>query len=107
MEALGAVLAGSAEIDGETITVVADGPLADFADQVARTAAALRCGMAPFSGRSVYWRLAAAVDDSDQHRGVAVHGAVAGADPQEDDQVTVLDPACPPVLVEQDQGAGG
>ena len=28
-EALGAVLAGSAEIDGETVTVVADGPLAD------------------------------------------------------------------------------
>ena len=40
MEALGAVLAGSAEIDGETVTVVADGPLADFADQVARMAAA-------------------------------------------------------------------
>ena len=33
MEALGAVLAGIAEIDGETVTVVADGPLADFADR--------------------------------------------------------------------------
>ena len=40
MEALGAVLAGTAEIDGETVTVVADGPFADFADQVARMAAA-------------------------------------------------------------------
>ena len=34
-EALGAVLAGSAEIDGETVTVVAEGPLADLAARVA------------------------------------------------------------------------
>ena len=34
-EALGAVLAGSAEIDGETVTVVAEGPLADLAAKVA------------------------------------------------------------------------
>src|SRR6185437_8423746 len=40
-EALGAVLAGSAEIDGEMVTVVADGPLADLAAQVARTGSAL------------------------------------------------------------------
>jgi superfamily II DNA or RNA helicase len=40
-EALGAVLAGSAEIDGETITVVAEGPLADLATRVAAIASAL------------------------------------------------------------------
>ena len=40
-EALGAVLAGSAEIDGEIVTVVADGPLADLAAQVVRTGSAL------------------------------------------------------------------
>ncbi len=34
-EALGAVIAGSAEIDGETVTVVAEGPLADLAAKVA------------------------------------------------------------------------
>ena len=34
-EALGAVLAGSAEIDGEMVTVVAEGPLADLAARVA------------------------------------------------------------------------
>jgi hypothetical protein len=40
-EALGAVLAGSAEIDGETVTVVAEGPLADLAARVAGIATAL------------------------------------------------------------------
>jgi len=40
-EALGAVLAGSAEIDGETVTVVAEGPLADLAAWVAGIATAL------------------------------------------------------------------
>jgi superfamily II DNA or RNA helicase len=40
-EALGAVLAGSAEIDGETVTVVAEGPLADLAAKVAGLASAL------------------------------------------------------------------
>jgi superfamily II DNA or RNA helicase len=40
-EALGAVLAGSAEIDGETVTVVAEGPLADLADKIAGLASAL------------------------------------------------------------------
>ena len=40
-EALGAVLAGSAEIDGETVTVVAEGPLADLAVRVAGIATAL------------------------------------------------------------------
>ena len=34
-EALGAVIAGSAEIDGETVAVVAEGPLADLAAKVA------------------------------------------------------------------------
>jgi len=70
MEALGAVLAGSAEIDGETITVVADGPLADFADQVARMAAAppelapppgLEAALRPYQQRGVAW-LAAMCD---------------------------------------------
>jgi hypothetical protein len=40
-EALGAVLAGTAEIDGETVTVVAEGPLADLAARVAGIATAL------------------------------------------------------------------
>jgi superfamily II DNA or RNA helicase len=40
-EALGAVLAGSAEIDGETVTVVAEGPLADLAVKVAGLASTL------------------------------------------------------------------
>ena len=70
MEALGAVLAGSAEIDGETVTVVADGPLADFADQVARTAAVppelapppgLEAALRPYQQRGVAW-LAAMCD---------------------------------------------
>ena len=40
-EALGAVLAGTAEIDGETVTVVAEGPLADLAARIAGIATAL------------------------------------------------------------------
>ena len=39
-EALGAVLAGSAEIDGETVTVVAEGLLADLAARIAGLASA-------------------------------------------------------------------
>ena len=39
-EALGAVLAGAAEIDGETVTVAAEGPLADLARQIASMASA-------------------------------------------------------------------
>ncbi len=70
MEALGVVLAGSAEIDGETVTVVADGPLADFADRVARIAAAppelppppgLEAALRPYQQRGVAW-LAAMCD---------------------------------------------
>ncbi len=34
-EALGAVLAGEAEIDGETVKVTAEGPLADLAGRIA------------------------------------------------------------------------
>src|SRR5260370_26286910 len=40
-EALGAVLAGSAEIDGETVEVGAEGALADLAARVAGIASAL------------------------------------------------------------------
>ena len=70
MEALGAVLAGSAEIDGETVTVVADGPLADLAGRVARMAAAppelapppgLEAALRPYQQRGVAW-LAAMCD---------------------------------------------
>jgi len=70
MEALGAVLAGSAEIDGEIVTVVGDGPLADFADRVARLAAAppelapppgLEAALRPYQHRGVAW-LAAMCD---------------------------------------------
>jgi len=70
MEALGAVLAGSAEIDGETVTVVADGPLADFAGQLARMAATppelapppgLEATLRPYQQRGVAW-LAAMCD---------------------------------------------
>jgi hypothetical protein len=70
MEALGAVLAGSAEIDGETVTVVADGLLADFADRVARLAMAppalpappgLEAALRPYQQRGVAW-LAAMCD---------------------------------------------
>jgi hypothetical protein len=64
MEALGAVLAGSADIDGETVTVVAEGPLADLADRVANIAAApplldappaLAATLRPYQQRGVAW----------------------------------------------------
>ena len=63
-EALGAVLAGSAEIDGETVTVVAEGPLADMARQVAGIASAplpldpppgLAATLRPYQQRGLAW----------------------------------------------------
>ena len=63
-EALGAVLAGSAEIDGETVPVVAEGPLADLAAQVARIASApvpvgpppgLKAVLRPYQQRGLAW----------------------------------------------------
>ena len=64
MEALGAVLAGSADIDGETVTVIAEGPLADLAGRVANIAAApaqldappgLVATLRPYQQRGVAW----------------------------------------------------
>ena len=63
-EALGAVLAGSAEIDGETVTVVAEGPLADLAAQLAGIASALQpldpppglaATLRPYQQRGLAW----------------------------------------------------
>ena len=63
-EALGAVLAGTAEIDGETVTVVAEGPLADLAARVAGIAAApvplapppgLKATLRPYQQRGLAW----------------------------------------------------
>ncbi len=63
-EALGAVLAGSAEIDGETVTVVAEGPLADLAARVAGIASAplpldppsgLKATLRPYQQRGLAW----------------------------------------------------
>ncbi len=63
-EALGAVLAGSAEIDGETVTVIAEGPLADLADRVARIASGpaqiepppgLTATLRPYQRRGLAW----------------------------------------------------
>jgi superfamily II DNA or RNA helicase len=63
-EALGAVLAGSAEIDGETVTVVAEGPLADLAAKVANLASApvqveppsgLMATLRPYQRRGLAW----------------------------------------------------
>ena len=63
-EALGAVLAGSAEIDGETVTVVAEGPLADLAARVAGIASApspldpppgLAATLRPYQQRGLAW----------------------------------------------------
>ncbi len=63
-EALGAVLAGSAEIDGETVTVVAEGPLADLAAQVAGIASSplpldsppgLAATLRPYQQRGLAW----------------------------------------------------
>ncbi len=64
MEALGAVLAGSADIDGETVPVVAQGPLADLAGRVTELAAApprldpppgLLATLRPYQQRGVAW----------------------------------------------------
>jgi len=63
-EALGAVLTGSAEIDGETVPVVAEGPLADLARQVATIASApeplgpppgLMATLRPYQQRGLAW----------------------------------------------------
>ena len=63
-EALGAVLAGSAEIDGETVTVVAEGPLADLAAKIANLASApvqveppsgLMATLRPYQLRGLAW----------------------------------------------------
>ena len=64
MEALGAVLAGSADVDGDTVTVVAEGPLADLAERVAIIAGApaalaappgLTATLRPYQQRGVSW----------------------------------------------------
>jgi hypothetical protein len=63
-EALGAVLAGSAEIDGETVTVVAEGPLADLAAKIAALASTpvrvepppgLAAMLRPYQRRGLAW----------------------------------------------------
>ncbi|MGO8894849.1 MAG: DEAD/DEAH box helicase, partial [Streptosporangiaceae bacterium] len=63
-EVLGAVLAGSAEIDGETVTVVAEGPLADLAAHVTGIASAplpldpppgLAATLRPYQQRGLAW----------------------------------------------------
>ncbi len=63
-EALGAVLTGSAEIDGEIVPVVAEGPLADLARQVASIASApeplepppgLMATLRPYQQRGLDW----------------------------------------------------
>ncbi len=63
-EALGAVLAGSAEIDGETVTIVAEGPLADLAARVAGVASVplpldpplgLAATLRPYQQRGLAW----------------------------------------------------
>jgi hypothetical protein len=63
-EALGALLAGSAEIDGETVTVVAEGPLADLAAKVAGIASTpaqvepppgLMATLRPYQRRGLAW----------------------------------------------------
>jgi hypothetical protein len=63
-EALGAVLAGVAEIDGETVTVAAEGPLADLARRIASIASApplldppagLAATLRPYQLRGLAW----------------------------------------------------
>jgi hypothetical protein len=63
-EALGAVLAGSAEIDGETVTVVAEGLLADLAAKIAGLASTpvqveqppgLIATLRPYQRRGLAW----------------------------------------------------
>ncbi len=70
MEALGAVLAGTADIDGETVTVAAEGALADLAQRVAGIASepaqlgpppGLAAALRPYQQRGVAW-LAAMCD---------------------------------------------
>jgi hypothetical protein len=70
IEALGAVLSGSAEIDGEAVTIVAEGPVADLAERVANIAASpaqlgpppgLVATLRPYQQRGVAW-LAAMCD---------------------------------------------
>jgi len=70
IEALGAVLSGSAEIDGEAVTIVAEGPIADLAERVANIAASpaqlgpptgLVATLRPYQQRGVAW-LAAMCD---------------------------------------------
>ena len=70
VEALGAVLAGTADIDGETVTVVAEGALADLAQRIAGIAAepaqigpppGLAAALRPYQQRGVAW-LAAMCD---------------------------------------------
>jgi hypothetical protein len=63
-EALGALLAGAAEVDGETVEVTAEGPLADLADRIASLAAApdpiepppgLHATLRPYQQRGLTW----------------------------------------------------
>ena len=63
-EALGAVLAGTAEIDGETVAVVAEGALADLAARIAGIASApvalepppgLKATLRPYQQRGLAW----------------------------------------------------
>jgi superfamily II DNA or RNA helicase len=63
-EALGAVLAGEAEIDGETVPVIAEGPLADLAARIAGMAdtppeceppPGLNATLRPYQQRGVAW----------------------------------------------------
>jgi len=63
-EALGAVLAGAAEIDGETVEVTAEGPLADLAARVASLGSApvpvdpppgLAATLRPYQQRGLAW----------------------------------------------------
>ena len=63
-EALGAVLAGEAEIDGETVKVAAEGPLADLAARIASLGSApepvepppgLHATLRPYQQRGLAW----------------------------------------------------
>jgi superfamily II DNA or RNA helicase len=60
-EVLGAVLVGEAEIDGETVIVHAEGPLADLADRLAiaprpvETPADLKATLRPYQQRGLAW----------------------------------------------------
>ena len=63
-EALGAVLTGEAEIDGETVRVIAEGPLADLAGRIASLGSApepvepppgLNAALRPYQQRGLAW----------------------------------------------------